>query len=652
MKITFSQPVKKSTVITASGSPSVDFLNDTNVAFTSLESPAKNIAIGTTAGTSAEASLSADGKTLTIMAGGNDVFEGRYQLIVQNVENTNSDKIEKYDEIVNLGKDTVAPTVKSVEKVNAATHKITFSEPVNTKGNFTYKLADGTVIPSADIVDSALSADGKSLTLTINSDKMATYSGKTIQVTLLGTTDFARNVITPNPVTFNIAVGEEDGIAPTVSSVKALSDTKIEVVFSEEVQGFNDTNAGNLTLTGTNIASGVKGFSVKQDKVDKKKYVVTLDQSALSSVDSAVADLKIVKANIVDLSGEKMKDDYTAIVTIKKDTVAPKLVSTNVVKDANGQWLELKFDKELDPTVGTAVAVNGTNATAYKNYVTETGDFAFGGTNDKLTTDKDGVKIKLADAKFKTADLVDGTKYTFDVDVKGANGVTTTTPIEISFTYNEQASSDKPEVTKNGIAVSQLDNGTITITFNKELDGSSATNTSNYTIPGVQIKSATLKPFDATAQTQDVVLRLGDNDLTGNRNITISGVRSKAGIVMDSKTDVVNLIENINPTMASAKVTGTKTIDVTFSEAITGTGISDKDDFEIKVGDTVVAYGTTANGLSADGKVVTITLDNALTATDLDKAITIKSLVGGTSAIGDTSTPANTIKSSTITVAK
>ena len=640
MKITFSQAVKESTVIKNAGTD--DTLVTANIAFTTLDG--KAITSNTATG-----KLSADGKTLTITSVSGEVFEGRYQLVVQNVENALSEKIKKYDEIVNLGKDIVAPTL-TTEKVNAATTKVTFSEPISAKGNFAYKLADGTVIPAADITDSALSTDNKSLTLTVNNTTK--YAGKTIQVTLLGTTDFAGNVITPNPATFNVTVGNKDGIAPTVSSVKALNDTQLEINFSEEIQGLA---FGDVTITGgSDVISPIPAASaLKQDTTDKKKYVVTFASTILASgKTTALADVKVDKTNITDLSGEAMANDYTTIVTVKKDTVAPKLVSTKVVKDANGQWLEMKFDKELDPTVGTAVAVNGTG-TAYKNYVTTTGTFAFNGTADSLTTDKEGVRIKLDtpnNATFAGQPLVDGTKYTFDVNVKGANGVTTTTPIEVSFTYNEQASSDKPEVTASGIVVSGTDNETITITFDRELDGPSATNVSNYSIPGVQIKSATLKPVSGT--TQDVVIKLGDNTLSGNRNLTISGVKSKAGVAMDSKTAVVTLVENIKPAMVSAKVTGTKTIDVTFSEAITTAGIADKDDFEIKVGDTVVAYGTTANALSTNGKVVTITLDNALTAADLDKTITIKSLVGGTSAIKDTASVANEIKTSTITVAK
>ncbi len=115
------------------------------------------------------------------------------------------------------------------------------------------------------------------------------------------------------------------------------------VTLSEEVQNFATTTgadaAKRVTLTGGSDIASVTATKIEKDDVDKTKYTVTLSGSALNLVDSALANLKIfVKGNddsltpITDLSGEEMKADYAKIITVAKDQVKPKLVSTNIVE--------------------------------------------------------------------------------------------------------------------------------------------------------------------------------------------------------------------------------------------------------------------------------------------------------------------------------
>ncbi|WP_042350900.1 hypothetical protein [Bacillus massiliigorillae] len=657
VQIKFNQAVKTSTVIS---NTTTGALNGTNIAFTSLDG--KEITES-----NATAKLSDDGKTLVVTAGLDsssiqELFAGRYQVVIKNVQNTESKKIADYDEVVNLGKDTTAPTVASVEKQTSKVNKVTFSEPIGTLGNFTFKLANGTVVPSSDVTVSALSTDKKSVTLTVSATK---YAGKTITATLLGTKDFAGNLLNPNPTTFNFQVGDKDGVAPTVTSLKAISDSVLEVEFSEEVQNFETSvsaDADNrFKVTG---GAPVTATKIEQNSNDKKKYTVTLSGSAISSGNSVLADVKINKtitlastgtSTVTDLSGEDMEADYTQILSIKKDVTAPTLESSQVVEVAGVKYLELKFNEKLStttsgtPALPTAVA---SSASAYKDYVTVSDkNFAFGTAagDVALTTDGKGVQIKLANAKFDSSALIEGTKYKFKVNATDVASNTTTEPIEVVFTYQADVSADEPKLTNSGGIVAN-DNNTVTLKFDRELDGASATNVANYSIAGVEVKSATLKPV--SSGTQEVVLKLGENTLTGERAISISGVKSKAGIEMKAYNDSVNLTENVKPYVVSAKVTGTKTIEVTFSEEITAAGIADKDDFVIKIGNatTGVAYGTTANALSADNKVVTITLDSALTEAQIAETLTLEAKVGATSAIEDNAT--NIVKVGSVTIAK
>lgn len=625
--VKFTQPVKESTVVTAGK------LNATNVEFKSLETPAQ-----TFTGASADAVLSEDGKTLTITPQTTEIFQGRYQVIVKDVENTKSEKIATYDEVINLAKDKVAPTVASVEKVNASTSKVTFSEAIanlatTTEVTYTYKLADGTVVPTADVTV-VNAADNKSITV---SAPAAKYAGKTIIATILGAKDHAGNLIDPNPTTFNFQVGDKDGVVPTIASSKAISPTQIEVNFSEEVQGFATAipadAASRVALTGaTGKIASVTATKIEQDKTDKKKYIVTLSASALDgATESSVADLKVNKtitlaatgtSTITDLSGEEMAADYTAIVTVKKDTIAPKHVATKVIEEAGVQWLVLEFDEELHATPATAVAPVAGTATSFKDFVTVSNKNIALTTSLVLTADKKGVKVKLSDVTFDSNPLVDGTKYTFDLKATDAAS-NASNAISVEFTFNGKANSDKPALV-NATPITGNGQDTITLEFDKELDGASATNAANYKVAGVTVEKAVLAAV--SGGTQKVTLTLGKNDQSGDRAITISGVKSKAGVTMDTFNGTVTLAENVKPTIVTAKVTATDKIELTFSENVTLTGVAN---FDVFIGETTTAEaGVSSVAETTTNNKTVITLTTALTEADLGKTITVKPATG------------------------
>jgi hypothetical protein len=644
LEIKFAKAVKESSVITTVSS--VDYLNASNFTITTLDG--KAITLGTTS-SAATAELSEDGKTLTVTAGDTEVFEGRYQVVINNIQDLTSVTAPKFDQVIDLGKDTVAPSIASTTKVNANKTKVVFSESVTLPADsVTYKLADGTVVPTTDItIDSVvtLPATDKAFTFTVAAGK---YVGKTITATIIGAQDAAGNLLTPNPSTFSIQVGDKDGVAPTVTSVTATNDTQFVVTFSEEVQGFA---AANFTLTGNDIAS-LGTPTVVQDSTDKKKWTVTYPSSVLATgKTTTVADVAVAVAGVTDLSGEAMTAAYSQIVSINKDTVAPKLVSSSVITEAGVKYLLLNFDEKLSavPTV--------TSASSYKDYVTTSGTVTFNTT--LLSADGKTAKIALEDATTpavitgatftptggSSAALVAGTKYTVRFNATDASSNTTTTPLSVDFTYEATTSSDKPVVETTPALTGQ---STVAITFDREIDGATATNAANYSIAGVAVKSATLAAVSSGKQT--VTLTLDANDLTGNRAITIANVKSKAGVAMDTFTGIVSLTENVKPEVKSAKITGTTTIQVTFSEAIQS-GFATNDDFVLKVGSTTIAatdYSVAA--VTGDATKATITLTTALTAANLAETITLETIVSTSDAIKDLAN--NTVKAGTVTVAK
>ncbi|BDG45102.1 hypothetical protein [Saccharococcus caldoxylosilyticus] len=333
----------------------------------------------------------------------------------------------------------------------------------------------------------------------------------------------------------------------------------------------------------------------------------------------------------------------------------PKLVSATVKKGTdNAEYLELTFDEEVSvlPTLAN-ISVSGTK---YKDYVTS--NFTANVPANKLvvdTTNKKVVRIKLAD--LLSGDDVEGAVYDLTLtgkdatpanvaiveDVSGNDGATS---LKASFTRgqdgpapnNNKATIDKDEdadgtveAGENGIVV--VDNNTLTVMFNGELDGVTATDTSNYRIDGAVVEKAILNPSTGSGanlkQTVTLKLKAGSNIFTGERNVVISGVKAKNGLVMDVYRTTENLKENVAPTITKAQLTAPNQITLTFSEPVTN-AVQDNNDFELYIGgakvtakDTITtAQQTTANAATT----LVLTLEAPVTADDLAKGLTIKAL--------------------------
>ena len=110
-------------------------------------------------------------------------------LVVAPVETKADAKVKtaKYTQVISY-KDTVRPEVKGVEYEDANTAKVVFSEPISNQGNVT--------VNNDKAVVKGLSQDKKSLVVDLtNVDENAE-----VVVTIVGATDVAGNLISPNPV--------------------------------------------------------------------------------------------------------------------------------------------------------------------------------------------------------------------------------------------------------------------------------------------------------------------------------------------------------------------------------------------------------------------------------------------------------------------
>ncbi|AGT33502.1 hypothetical protein M493_16440 [Geobacillus genomosp. 3] len=620
--VKFNKAIDKSTVIEASGI-TAGTLVDGAITVSSLDNHPVTI-------NNAVATLSADGKTLTLQAANAEVFEGRYDVNITKgaIKTTDGKDVEGYKDTIKA-EDTVAPSILGTTRVTSTQVKINFSEPINETdmpgtgtllNKVSFKYADGTSVNGS--ITYTLSSDKKSLTVNLSDSNIT--AGKDIVATFVGVKDFAGNIITPNPATVTIQKGQKDGVAPTVVDLKAVNNKTVEVKFSEEL----------AVAPTVNITGNPGTITVTQDSTDKTKYIVKTT-NALTGLQTVT-----VAAGYTDLSGEQGAA-YTKVVNFDVDTVAPKLVSATVKKGTdNAEYLELTFDEEVSvlPTLAN-ISVSGTK---YKDYVTSS--FTATVVANKLvvdTTDKKVARIKLAD--LLASDDVEGAVY--DLTLTGKDATSANVAIVEDVSGNDGATSVKATFTRgkdgvapsntkatidtsvgtNGIAV--VDNNTLTVAFNQELDGATATNVNNYKIDGAVVEKAILNPVSGGKQTVTLKLKAGSNIFTGERNVVISGVKAKNGLVMDEYKTTENLKENVAPTITKAQLTDTDKITLTFSEPVKN-ATQDTNDFELYIGGVKVSSNdtiTTAQQTTA-GTTLVLTLEQPVTASDLAKGLAIKAL--------------------------
>ncbi|MED1952322.1 hypothetical protein [Brevibacillus centrosporus] len=592
--------------------PATLFVNDEDGAFdantvtiTSIESTP--VAPGTLSG-----ELSEDGKTLTVTT--QNALSKRYNVVINNLKAEDGADIAKYDEVVTIVADTTAPTIVSTVKDSAGSYTVTFSEPVKSLGAVSYKYADGSAVTAGDVTnDFVLGTPTDKVTFTLGAGVTA---GKTVIATLIGAQDTASNLLNPNPATVSFVKGALDGVAPTVSAITQTGAKTFTVKFSEALVA-NPTIKINSTAVATT--------DVVKDSTDPTVYKVT----APSVLDGATT---VAVESFTDLSGEAGTNTSKVVVFVK-DTGAPKVTSSNVVVDAtdNKQYLEVTFDKDVTLAAATVDGVGS----FVKDFVTtpvEIADLTATTVDYKSASNKKVIRVELDAFLGATATDVEGATYTLDLTFAGVTstaGVAVDTS-KVTFTRGKDGVPASTDVVGVAGVAQGSDNNKVEVTFDKAVDGASATNAANYKIDGAIVESVTLKAASGGTQVAVVNLKAGSNEFTGTRNINISGVKALGSTktMEPYHTNATSLNENVAPVLASAQLVDKDQIVLTFSEAVTNIAAGGAD-FELLIGGKTVTTNdaTVTEVVAAPGATtLTLTLEDDVTADDIAKGLSIKAL--------------------------
>ncbi|MED0997189.1 S-layer homology domain-containing protein [Bacillus mobilis] len=489
--------------------------------------------------------------------------------------------------------DTARPEVKGVEYVDANTAKVLFSEPIKTKGNVTG--TQGAVLAENGFVE------GQDFVLI---DLSAVKENTEAVVTIVGATDFAGNLISPNPVKVKVKKQAIDKTAPTVTGVEAVSNNQLKVIFSKE-------------FTAKALEAGITVEGVPATKVELDK-----DNSKIAYVTANLVDginNFAVKAGTADSVGAKLEKEYKkqVVVTLKEDKVAPELVKHEVVTEDNKQVLVLTYNEDVSvdttklPEAGTLV----------KDYVTTTPNFDVTATVD--SKNKKVVKVdlsKLATGKW-TVDL--GAGFTKDAAANATKAKSLTFDVgTVKNEVKELTYSVAPETTNNEVI----------ITFAGQVDGASATNAANYAIEGAKVEKAVLTANTSEGATVKLTLKANSVEATGKYAVSVNGVKDSTKAVEAKAGENANLYveitENVAPTVEKAELVDGQKLELTFSEAVKAETVNAADFIVLLDGKNAAELDNkiTVDGTKTkvEGSKVTFTFNRALDSKELAKTLTVK----------------------------
>lgn len=438
----------------------------------------------------------------------------------------------------------VSAVVESVNAINAKQIQVTFSKAMDADSvedatNYAIKRAGVAAVSltnntAATGADAELSADGKTLTITL--------------VNALTTTSWGTTGITEGD-TFNVELEElkaadgtkiaeqtvtvkySDKVAPTFVSAMASGKTKtntVEVTFSEPV----DTSVATATINGAVVAisAGSTPNSVKltsgSDLLVNTAYNVSL-------------------LNFKDFAGNLMTPNpVNTTVTVSSDIAAPVVSSVEVVRD---NLLKVTFDKAIQ---ASSLTNNGTVKLLDANLATTNNVSGI----SAVDASNKAFYVSLSGVNFNAAGNFTGTLVLTDAIKDAAGNALTATTKSVSLSKDVVApqvanTTFKNVSTYNGIATP---NGAIVIKYNEAVTASAAAgaykviDTKTGVALATPLTAVTVNPNDST----ELVLTLSATGAIAAGSTTYTVVVPTSAVVDKSVS-------------ANPSVAGNLTVDVT-----------------------------------------------------------------------------------------
>ncbi|AWI03117.1 hypothetical protein B9W14_00875 [Clostridium drakei] len=583
--ITFSKPVDATTAQTASNYVIKDTTGKQLVVTNAVLQP-----------------VSTDGTQTVYLTTATQAAGTPYTLTVNNVKDTTGNIITTTNTATFNGSSNTDVSALAVSSITPAapanskndTLKVTFNAAVDSTSatnvaNYVVLQADAdtttgwanaTQVSLSDATAKLVTADPASVSITLGSANL--QNSKYYKVV-------ASNVLTSTGKalgTTNSAVAQLTAVtAPTAPTMTASQTAAgaIKLVFGEELDSSAATLASNYTATSNATPVAVTKATYSFDATTGKATVV-LDLASAPSAPVAVS----LNANVKNLAGVSVAGNPTPVTTLS-DNVAPtvKSVVAKAVAGPINDVITVTFnDSDILPA---SITSNDFVVKDAQGNVIPSADY----TVAPVITSPNGATITFDKTGDNAYNLLNGANYT--VTITGVVDTSGNALASITNTATWDAATDKtaPAIaTPSGLALTTGPAGTgnIKVTFNEDVDATTATNKANYV---VKTGSTTLTPSYVTYASKVATVYFAEALSNAPYDVTVTNVKDLAGNIQTiANNQTLAAAATAVTAAASAVSTATGTTTVTLGQTITGLAAGD---IVVKKGGVVLTSGTDYN---------------------------------------------------------
>ncbi|MDZ5471875.1 Ig-like domain-containing protein [Bacillus sp. 31A1R] len=224
-----------------------------------------------------------------------------YTLTVSNVEDESENKVDstKTKQFAGKSADTTAPTLVNAVSSKGNKVTLTFNDASQldaaTIGNVSNYSISGLTVTGVEVVSNPLTPGNKTVVLSTSNQT----PGTVYKVVASGIKDVFGNLPTSN-LEFNFAGTSLDTTPPSLTTVTSASNTKVAVVFNDELDEATATNIANYTISGLTVTGAELDKSDSTDPNYKKRvYLTTSAQTPGTVYKLSVKDVKDSSGNAI-----------------------------------------------------------------------------------------------------------------------------------------------------------------------------------------------------------------------------------------------------------------------------------------------------------------------------------------------------------------
>jgi len=518
--------------------------------------------------------LSADRKTLTVTTNANYILNKRYYLQLNGVHSEDGATLDNMRESVTFTEDKTKPIFSNVEQLSLNEVLVKFSEPVSANYNRTYKLANGKQVFN---ITSRATVDKTGVIFDLSN---ARVDGKTLEkntdvyVEFTSITDRKNNVTTNIKTTIRKSDQFIDRISPELVSIEQYGAKKIKMTFTEPMRL---NNLYNVRIIANNDVSAVD--LAEQDPTNPNAYILTMDNYLRGS--STVTTRR--GYYVYDLADNRLT--FNKQVTFNYNTAEPTVVSTEVVREDNNEYLYMYFDNAIELNWNALVAVQGTYTVNNQRLNIQTPIQA---TLYPVVGNPKAARVLLSEL-LQNIDRNDS-NYSVSMEftgVKNDYGISLKSPVVAQFyrtkDYNYNANQlEVVSVDTSRTNATIKNSSLIVVNFNYAVDIDTAMNIENYDFDDYKIEKVNVN----RANPKQVELYIKPNTITSptSEYLSIDNIRAMGSVYpMVSYYEDIYVNENVRPTLnmpisssnseyvtinGSNALTNSKEITLTYNEAL------------------------------------------------------------------------------------